>query len=372
MLRLRHLLFAPIVLVLAACSSDSTDGETADLPPFSGLPGPANEMPAPAPTDTRPAGSNAVGTPGEVVPDMLAAGGSSAQLPTSTDPTTPGAGGSAGAEDPGTAQGGTAATEEPPASGSPSGPSAGCGIQNPPTGAGSLTIRGAQADYVITLPNGYDANTPTPLIFAFHGRNRTHVQLQTIDAANIQTELGGRAIMAYMKSQGGPGWNFAEEVPPSIEFFEAMFPRMLDTYCVDTARVFAVGHSSGAYFADILACRYGNRLRGVGDVSGALQETTCAGQPVAGMFVHGVRDTVVPNSGGRAVRDQFIALNGCQQSTQPGAVSPCVAYDGCQAGFPVQWCEHEEPTYSDTNGPTNHGWPSFASRAIGQFLFSLP
>lgn len=370
MLRLRIVSCSVLVLSLAACSSDSNDDEA--LPPFNGAQTPDTAAPgattAPgAPTQPPPGGT---GTPGEVVPDMLAAGGSGAQLPGNVDPTTPGAGGNA-AVDPGTAQGGTGAVEPSP-TGGPVGPSAGCGNANPPVGDSAITIRGAQAQYTITLPTGYDASTPVPLIFAFHGRNQNHIQLRTQDAAGIQTELGGRAVMAYMKSQGGPGWNFEAEVPPSIEFFEAMYDQMLASYCIDTAKVFAVGHSSGAYFADILACRYGNLLRGVGDVAGALQETECVGQNVAGIFVHGATDVVVSNAGGRAVRDQFIALNGCQQSTQAGAVSPCVAYDGCATGFPVQWCEHTEPTYSNENGPTNHGWPSFASRAIGQFLFSLP
>jgi polyhydroxybutyrate depolymerase len=295
---------------------------------------------------------------------MLAAGGSAAALPTGAEPTTSAPAGSGG-QPPSSAQGGTGGAEPTP---SVPTASAGCGRENPQIGAASLSIRGAQADYVVTLPSGYDARTPVPLIFAFHGRNRTHVQLQTVDASGIQTELGARAVMVYMKSQGGPGWNFPAEVPPSVEFFDTLYPRVLSSYCVDTARVFAVGHSSGAYFADILACRYGDRLRGVGDVAGALQETACSGEPVAGIFIHGVRDTVVPNAGGRAVRDQFIALNGCQTTAQPTSISPCVGYAGCQSGFPVQWCEHGEPTYDNTN----HGWPSFASRAIAQFLFALP
>jgi poly(3-hydroxybutyrate) depolymerase len=366
MLRLRIVSLSVLALSLAACSSDSEEPET--LPPFSAGTPPATDTAAPA--ATTPGQPAPTGTPGEVVPGMLAAGGSGAQLPDSVDPATPGAGGSA-AEDPGTAQGGTGNVEPSP-TGGPVGPSAGCGNANPPVGDSSIPIRGVAAAYTITLPPGYEPNTPVPLIFAFHGRNQNHIQLRTQDAAGIQTELGGRAVMAYMKSQGGPGWNFDAEVPPSIEFFEAMYDQMLGSYCIDTAKVFAVGHSSGAYFADILACRYGNLLRGIGDVAGAIQERSCVGQPVAGIFVHGATDVVVPNAGGREVRDQFIALNGCQQSTQPGAVSPCVAYDGCQAGFPVQWCEHTEPTYSNENGPTNHGWPSFASRALGQFLFSLP
>jgi polyhydroxybutyrate depolymerase len=147
---------------------------------------------------------------------------------------------------------------------------------------------------------------------------------------------------------------------------------MLESYCVDTSRVFAVGHSSGGYFSIILACRYGSLLRGIGSVAGALQESMCSDESVAGMFIHGANDTVVANSGGRAARDQLLARNGCGQSTVAASVAPCVAYDSCPAGFPVQWCEHQEPTYLDQGRPTNHGWPSFASRAIREFFETLP
>jgi len=235
-----------------------------------------------------------------------------------------------------------------------------------------MTIRGNQADYLVTLPPNYSTTTPSPLIFGFHGRNRTYLDFQKVDATKIQTTLGARAVMFYPQSQGGPGWNFAAEVPPSIEFFEALYAQALANYCVDTSHVFAVGHSSGAYFADIVACRYGDRLRGIGDVSGALQERTCTGN-VAALLVHGEKDAVVAFSGGVAMRDFYIARNGCSQTTTPGPDAPCVTYQACQAGLPVAWCQHTEPTYLDKNGnPTNHGWPSFASQAITDFLFALP
>jgi poly(3-hydroxybutyrate) depolymerase len=253
-------------------------------------------------------------------------------------------------------------------------PSAGCGRANPPTGAGSLTIRGAQANYVITLPPGYDPNTPTPLIFGFHGRNRTHVEFQTIDASQIQTELGSRAVMAYVKSQGGAGWNNANEIPPSIEFFEALYQQMLGNYCVDTSQIFLVGHSSGAMFSEILACRFGERFRGIGAIAGRQQEMNCAPGRVAALLIHGTTDTVVSFADGVASREFYLARNGCDATSAPGAVSPCVAHQGCDDGLPVQWCQHTEPTYTDANTgqPTNHGWPSFASRALSNFFFSLP
>lgn len=253
-------------------------------------------------------------------------------------------------------------------------PSAGCGSANPAQGPGSLTIRGAQADYLITLPPNYDPNIPTPLIFGFHGRGRTHVQFQTVDAGQIQAELGSRAVMVYMKSQGGTGWNNPAEVPPSVEFFEALYPQVLGSYCVDTAQVFVIGHSSGAMFSEILACRFGERFRGVAAIAGRQEETNCAPGRVPALLIHGTTDTVVPFADGLESREFYLARNGCDASTAVGAVSPCVTHQGCDAGLPVQWCQHTEPTYTDANTgqTTNHGWPSFASRAINDFFFSLP
>jgi poly(3-hydroxybutyrate) depolymerase len=246
-------------------------------------------------------------------------------------------------------------------------PSASSGCGRPPApGEFTIPLNGANAAFTVTVPPGYDPATPTPLVFGFHGRNQTHIQFRTQDAANIQTEIGGRAVVAYLKSQAGPGWNFPEEVEPNVAFFNAVYDRMLAEYCVDMSRIFAVGHSSGGYFANILACRYGDRLRGIGAVAGNTQEFDCVGR-VAAMVVHGVRDSVVSFAGGQQSRDTYRSTNGCGAESVPLSVSPCIEYQGCDEGLPVAWCEHNEPTYQDTN----HGWPSFASRSIGEFLFAL-
>lgn len=359
----RRSLFGFLALATMSCSSDSgtsAAGSSAEgIPSFSGAPrldgtsGAGSDMEDSAAPG---AGGTGEGAPGAVAlnPETPVQGGASAPDATSLD------GGLSVSAPPGP-NGATAVT-----------PSAGCGNQNPAVGAGSLTIRGAQADYFVRPPSNYSPDTPVPLVFGFHGRNRTHIQFQQDDARGLETELGSRALMVYPKSQGGPGWNFDAEVPPSLEFFDALYARMLETYCVDTSRVFAVGHSSGGYFSIILACRYGNLLRGIGSIAGARRETMCTDERVAGMFIHGVRDTVVANSGGRDARDQLMARNACQATSVPGSVAPCVAYEGCAAGFPVQWCEHEEPEYFVDGVATNHGWPSFASRAVNEFFLSLP
>lgn len=245
--------------------------------------------------------------------------------------------------------------------------SAGCGKAGPPTGELMVDVGGNQARYIVTLPDGYDPNVPRPLVFGFHGRSRTHVEFQTVDASKIQMELGSQAVMAYLKSQGGNGWEGDTERELNIEFFELVLAKMQSEYCIDTSRLFAVGHSSGAHFANILACRYGDTLRGVGAVAGYLPESECTGR-VAAMIIHGATDTQVANASGEAARDFYLAENGCESTSAASDVAPCVAYQGCDDGLPVEWCEHTEATYSDTN----HGWPSFASEAFAEFFFALP
>jgi polyhydroxybutyrate depolymerase len=317
---------------------------------------PASEMPSATPTTDGTSENPGAGITGGVTGTPATEGGGSP----AAMPGTPVEGeANEGTETP-------AEPAEPPAT-EPVTPSAsaGCG-KAPAPGEFTIPLNGANAAFTITVPPGYDPATPTPLVFGFHGRNQTHIQFRTQDAANIQTEIGGRAVVAYLKSQAGPGWNFAEEVEPNVAFFNAVYDRMLADYCVDMSRIFAVGHSSGGYFANILACRYGDRLRGIGAVAGNTQEFDCEGR-VAAMVVHGVRDSVVSFAGGQQSRDTYRATNGCGAESVPFAVSPCIEYQGCAEGLPVAWCEHNEPTYQDTN----HGWPSFASRAIGQFLFAL-
>jgi polyhydroxybutyrate depolymerase len=384
MKRLVPLAFLPLCW-LAACSDADSSSDASTTPPFTGVPpGTESNSEANAATPDGPeapaAGTPTPNTEGSppVAGGVEVPANEGAATPAATDPETPVTPPPAEATPPETAP----PTDMPPPitttpgeqnSPTPITPSAGCasGNASPATGQLSLTIRGAQANYLVTLPPGYSGSSPMPLIFGFHGRNRTFLEFEQVDASQIRTQLENRAVMVFPQSQGGPGWNFAAEVPPSVEFFDALYTQVLANYCVDTSHVFAVGHSSGGYFSHILACRYGEKLRGIGVVSGQLQEDNCTGN-VAAIMIHSPGDVVVPFVGGVAARDYLIARNACTQATVPGPVAPCVTYQGCTDGLPVAWCQHNEPTYQDQGRDTFHGWPSFASQAMSQFLFGLP
>ena len=58
-------------------------------------------------------------------------------------------------------------------------------------------------------------------------------------------------------------------------------------------------------------------------------------------------------------RDAYLKLNHCMNTSQPVDPSPCVAYDGCDAGYPVVWC---------SVAGQGHAISSYASGAIAKFF----
>jgi poly(3-hydroxybutyrate) depolymerase len=222
-----------------------------------------------------------------------------------------------------------------------------------------------ETPYLLTLPDGYDGSKPVPLVFAFHGRARSHQLLHDVDGSYLAEQLGPKYAVAYVKSVG-QGFDLPRERSDNLQIFDALYAHLLAHYCIDSEQVFAIGHSSGALFSEILACERSPLLRGIGAVAGAMVLPECHGRSAA-LLVHGERDAVVSVSRGRYARDRFLHANGCSQQSSPVGTAGCVRYAGCEASLPVEWCEHAEPTYENTN----HGWPSFASAEIARFLGTL-
>lgn len=247
----------------------------------------------------------------------------------------------------------------------PASPSSGCG--HPSSAAGALLTRAGdlQTPYLLTLPDGYDGSKPVPLVFAFHGRSRSHQLLHDVDASHLAEQLGPRYAVAYVKSVGA-GFDDPQERRDNLQIFDALYTHLLATYCIDTEQVFAIGHSSGAQFSQILACERSSALRGIAAVAGALVLPQCLGRSAA-LMVHGERDSVVSVSRARQALFHFMRANGCTSHRWPAGTAGCVRFAACRHDLPVEWCEHDEPTYENTN----HGWPSFASAEIARFLGGL-
>jgi polyhydroxybutyrate depolymerase len=220
----------------------------------------------------------------------------------------------------------------------------------------------------VKLPSPYDASKPYLLLFVFNPTNNPITWAEQ----NAGFETGGAktdAIRVYPDpASEASGWGAGD-----VSFFRPLYDQVTAAYCVDKARVFATGESSGGDFSSIIGCEHANVLRGVApcstkDVGQYPLDATkrkCTGQ-VTSVVIHGKNDNVVGPANGPKTRDFYVALNHCSTANpMPVAgftdtLSNCVMYQGCDAGFPVYWCNHTDPNYSGTN----HGWPAFAPKML--------
>jgi polyhydroxybutyrate depolymerase len=234
----------------------------------------------------------------------------------------------------------------------------GCGTSGVATGlvARTTTVQAASRHYRVFVPDTYDANQPTRLVFVFHGLGGDGWVIRSY--FGFEAEAAGGALFVYpdgLAVDGGTAW-----APSDLAFFDVMLAELSQAYCIDTTRVFAAGHSYGAYMTNLVGCERGDRVRAIAPVSGGIVPGACKG-PVAAWIAHGNADTTVSESEGIAARDHWRALAGCAATASATEPSPCVAYDGC-GEHPVTWCSFAGGHYPLPDFTKQAIWDFFASR----------
>jgi polyhydroxybutyrate depolymerase len=253
--------------------------------------------------------------------------------------------------------------------------SAGCGRAKPvaPT---SVTVRGQERSFLITVPASYVPHDPMPLVVAFHGRTNSNEQVRKY--MGLDRELG-KSIIAYpaaLKTTNGsfswanPG-DKAQEIR-DIAFFDAIVEKLAEDYCIDMDRIVVVGHSLGAWMANTVACVRGDVVRASATVGGDSVITTCNG-PAAAMIMHNPKDNLAPFSGAQRVLALRLETNVCGESkpSEPGPSNlQCKGYSGCTGKNDIWWCPHTVDTeYDGTYYP--HVWPKDAAKELAGFLRQL-
>jgi poly(3-hydroxybutyrate) depolymerase len=216
-------------------------------------------------------------------------------------------------------------------------------------------------EYILTLPTPYDAMKPYKLVFAWHGLGGSAQQIAASYYGLKARSMNGTIFVsgqglptsgtASGAGAGGAGW--ANTNGQDVAFVKALYARLQSQICFDEDRVFSVGMSYGGIMSNTLGCSMGDVFRAIAPMSGAGPgfggRATCVGQ-VAVWMSNGDNDTVVSTSSERASKDFWVKANHCQTTSMPVDPSPCVAFAGCDQGYPVTWCEfaggHTPPPFS--------------------------
>jgi poly(3-hydroxybutyrate) depolymerase len=268
-----------------------------------------------------------------------------------------GAGGSAGTTAGSAGTGGTSAVPGPG--------SVGCGATSWPAGdtrSNAILVDGTQRSYVVTIPEPYDPSHPHRLVFTFHRRGLRAEEVASGFAGSgyygLAGLIGDDTILVSGQGLAAEGNALDTGWPNTdgrdIAYVRAVLDELNEAYCIDQSRIFATGMDDGANLSLAIGCQMSDLFRGIAPIAGTLPadpEAICMPGPLAVLQMHGMADDVVPIADAERARDVFLAANHCGTTTQTLATGPCVYYDGCDSGYPVVWCSHED----------GHVIPSFAS-----------
>jgi poly(3-hydroxybutyrate) depolymerase len=414
-LRLLSLSLATIssLVLFVGCSSDSTGPSEINQGSNSPTTGSGTGSGTGTSMDTTgTSGTSGAGTGGDMSSATTGTGGSG----TGGDST--GSGGSSGS---GNTEGGAPSSEGgvTPPSMLPHGKSAGCGmaagadsatkftlheINIPDVGAAYLPgAKYADASgpynfthrpYSIKLPTNYDPNKAYAVSFGGGGcggsatgfASNPGAGLTIVPNPNTEVIQVGLSYLTGCFNDGGPSIGNAKDTP-EYPYFKAVLADVESKLCVDKARVFVVGYSSGGWEAFTLGCAAANLIRGIGTEEGGMRadRPQCTG-PIAALMVAGTADTENPigplmptdpaykrldSPGSGPGRDDILARNGCvgtDTKTWDPAFPACKQYTGCPPAYPVVWCAldgvgHNDSTYMGVN---------YSPGGMYKFLSALP
>jgi poly(3-hydroxybutyrate) depolymerase len=191
-----------------------------------------------------------------------------------------------------------------------------------------------------------------------------------------QQRVGEEASILVAPNGQNGGWGNAGG--EDIAFVDAMITDLENNLCVDESQRFAIGFSWGGAMSYSIACSRASVFRGVAVISGGVLSGCDGGSdPIAYLGIHGISDNVLAISGGRQLRDKFVANNGCTQQS-PQEPSPgsgrhvTTAYSGCRSGYPVTWIAFDGGHWPGAvdNGPES-GANSYVPGEIHKFFNSV-
>jgi polyhydroxybutyrate depolymerase len=215
--------------------------------------------------------------------------------------------------------------------------STGCGrAAAPGVTTRRVAVDGTDREYLLAVPGAYDAHTPAPLVFNFHGFT-SNMQEQA-GYTHLGPQAGQRGyVVITPNGRGDPlrGWSLFPLATsnPDVAFVQRMLRLTARTLCIDPRRVYATGMSNGAMFSTVLACALPGRLAAIAPVAGINATGPCDGSTprVSVLALHGTGDPIVPYQGGDFLSGALAPSTEGQAHARPvnGAMAAWASFDGC-------------------------------------------
>lgn len=251
-------------------------------------------------------------------------------------------------------------------------PSPGCGKGGRPSG-GQVSVANTS---LYMFPTGYDGTKPYPLLIALHACGNPNTEFVSLtDNTTFATDY----VRSFPNTpDSGQCWsNYSGDVSRIL----SQYDDVMNNYCIDENRVFAIAHSSGAQMlVNILSHKSDAQHLNLKGISPVAADPYNVAIPMPVLYIDGQHDNQRSANSATDTVAKFRTANMCQSTSQPYTsvmmcnstdsghplVDPgCIIYDGCSV--PTIWCSHNDPSYSGTE----HGVPCFAIKAMSDFFAGL-
>ena len=195
--------------------------------------------------------------------------------------------------------------------------------------------------FVVRVPADYDGRTPRPMVIAFHPGGMSAQYMQgRVPVHRVWPEAIAVFPEGFPNLDGGRGglqpvWQRApgDMADRDLAYFDQMIEWLRANHCYDAKKLFVMGYSNGAGFANVLACERASLIAGVAIASGRLACAPAQSKPI--IFSHGLSDATIPYNNGIEAAAAWSSRNKCGSPPKRGA--GCVAADSC-SDAPVTMC----------------------------------
>ena len=182
----------------------------------------------------------------------------------------------------------------------------------------TITWEDTTRQYLEYVPESYDASTPTPVVFIFHGLGgnmyevRENADFDRIADAHgwititpqalpdtftaMDTTLTMNAWHSGVSAIVGEDTIVASEGRDDTGLMMAILDSLINHYNIDTNNVFCTGVSMGGFMSNRMAIEHGDRIKAIASVCGTIGNEIVSYTPVghvSAMHVHGTADSIV-------------------------------------------------------------------------------
>lgn len=146
--------------------------------------------------------------------------------------------------------------------------------------------------YHVRVPDGWDGQTPLPVLMHFHGWQRTGALVTRHE--RIAGATTRRGVLLVAPNGQRKTWDFWTSRTEDVGFAAQVLEDVAKRYPIDRTQIYVSGYSYGSAMAWRYVCQNGNGVAALLGVAGTIsQDEDCPQAPRQVRHVHGVKDRVM-------------------------------------------------------------------------------